>query len=57
VVQEYGVWVQKFNYGKPYMGIDRTTFVVKSDGTIEHVFSKVKPQGHAQEVLAFLKGE
>jgi thioredoxin-dependent peroxiredoxin len=57
VVQEYGVWVQKMNYGKPYMGIDRTTFIVGSDGAITHVFAKVKPEGHAQEVLRYLKEE
>ena len=57
VAQAYGVWVEKMNYGKPYMGIDRTTFVVGSDGTIERVFNKVKPDGHAQEVLSYIKGE
>jgi thioredoxin-dependent peroxiredoxin len=55
VSQEYGVWVQKFNYGKPYMGIERTTFVIGEDGVITHVFAKVKPEGHAQAVLALLK--
>ena len=57
VVQDYGVWVEKMNYGKPFMGIDRTTFVVGCDGTIERVFNKVKPDGHAQEVLSYIKGE
>lgn len=55
VSQEYGVWMQKFNYGKPYMGIERTTFVIGADGVITHVFAKVKPEGHAQAVLALLK--
>jgi thioredoxin-dependent peroxiredoxin len=55
VSQEYGVWVQKFNYGKPYMGIERTTFVIDAEGIITHVFAKVKPQGHAQAVLEFLR--
>ena len=54
VSQAYGVWVQKMNYGKPYMGIERTTFVIGSDGQIERVFSKVKPEGHAEEVLAYV---
>lgn len=54
VSQAYGVWVQKMNYGKPYMGIERTTFVIASDGQVERVFAKVKPEGHAEEVLAYV---
>jgi thioredoxin-dependent peroxiredoxin len=57
ISQAYGVWVQKMNYGKPYMGIDRTTFIIGSDGKITRIFAKVKPEGHAQEVLKYLKGE
>ena len=57
VSQAYGVWVQKMNYGKPYMGIERTTFIVGSDGIITRIFAKVKPEGHAQEVLKYLKGD
>jgi thioredoxin-dependent peroxiredoxin len=52
VAQKYGVWVEKMNYGKTYMGIDRTTFVIGTDGRIARVFEKVKPEGHAGEVLA-----
>lgn len=55
VAQAYGVWVEKMNYGKPYMGIERTTFVIGSAGQIERVFSKVKPEGHAQEVLSWVR--
>jgi len=51
----YGVWVEKSMYGKTYMGIARTTFVVGADGKIAKVFEKVKPEGHAAEVLAFVK--
>lgn len=55
VSQSYGVWVQKYNYGKPYMGIERTTVVIDADGVISHIFRKVKPEGHAQAVLESLK--
>lgn len=54
VVEAYGVYKEKNMYGKKVMGIERTTFVIGADGTIEKIFSKVKPQGHAEEVLAAL---
>jgi thioredoxin-dependent peroxiredoxin len=57
VAQAYGIWVQKMNYGKPYMGIERTTFVIDEEGRIEHVFAKVKPEGHAEAVLRFVQGK
>jgi peroxiredoxin Q/BCP len=50
--ETYGVWKEKSMYGKKYMGIDRTTFVIGPDGTIKKVFPKVKVEGHAAEVLA-----
>lgn len=50
----YGVWVKKNMYGKEYMGVARTTFVIGKDGNIEKIFEKVKPDGHAQEILEFL---
>lgn len=49
-----GVWVEKSMYGKKYMGVDRTTFLLDENGIVEKVWSKVKPQGHAKEVLAAL---
>ncbi|HEY8967231.1 MAG TPA: thioredoxin-dependent thiol peroxidase [Candidatus Methylacidiphilales bacterium] len=52
VVEDYGVWVEKSMYGKTYMGVARTTFVIGTDGKIAKVFEKVKPDGHADEVLA-----
>jgi thioredoxin-dependent peroxiredoxin len=55
VADQYGVWVEKNNYGKKYWGVARTTFVIGADGKIAHVFEKVKPEGHDQEVLAWLK--
>lgn len=54
VAEKYGVWVEKNNYGKKYWGVARTTFIIK-DGKIAHVFEKVKPEGHDQEVLTWLK--
>ena len=48
--ESYGVWKEKSMYGRKFMGIERSTFVVARDGTIAHVFRKVKPEGHADEV-------
>jgi thioredoxin-dependent peroxiredoxin len=45
---------EKNMYGRKVMGIERTTFVIGADGRIARVFSKVKPEGHAEEVLAAL---
>jgi thioredoxin-dependent peroxiredoxin len=55
IAEKYGVWVEKSMYGKKYMGVARTTFVIGKDGKIVHVFDKVKPEGHDQEVLAWVK--
>jgi len=52
--QAYGVWKEKNMYGRKVMGIERTTFVIGPDGTIERIYSKVKAKGHAAEVLAAL---
>jgi thioredoxin-dependent peroxiredoxin len=54
VAEAYGVWKEKSMYGKTYMGIERTTFLIDEKGKIKHVFYKVKADGHAQEVLAAL---
>ena len=54
VAEAYGAWGEKSMYGKKYMGILRTTFVISKDGKIKKVFEKVKPEGHAEEVLAVL---
>ena len=51
----YGVLVEKNMYGKKVKGIARTTFVIGPDGKIDHIFEKVKPAGHAEEVLEHLK--
>lgn len=52
--EAYGVWKEKSMYGKKYMGIERTTFLIGKDGRIRKIFEKVKPEGHADEVLAAL---
>ena len=49
--EAYGVWVQKSMYGRTYMGIERSTFVIGPDGTIQQALYKVKPKGHAASVL------
>jgi peroxiredoxin Q/BCP len=51
VAEKYGVWVEKSMYGKTYMGVERTTFVINGDGKIAKIFPKVKVDGHTQEVL------
>jgi peroxiredoxin Q/BCP len=57
VAEAYGSWVEKQNYGKTYWGTARTTFLVDPDGRIARVWPKVKPEGHATEVLAALAQE
>ena len=51
VAERYGVWVEKNNYGRKYWGVQRATFLIGTDGQIARVWPKVKPQGHALEVL------
>ena len=53
--RDYGVWVEKSMYGRKYMGVARTTFIIGKDGRIKKIFEKVKPEGHAQEVIEILK--
>ena len=54
VAEKYGVWQEKSNYGKKYMGIARTTFLIGPDGKVQKRWDKVKVDGHAEEVLAAL---
>lgn len=54
VCENYGVWQEKSLYGKKYMGIARTTFIIGPTGKVEHVFEKVKVKGHTKEVLELL---
>jgi peroxiredoxin Q/BCP len=51
VAQKYGVWGEKSLYGRKYLGIHRTTFLIDRAGKIARVWTKVKPRGHAAEVL------
>ena len=55
VAEKYGVWGEKSLYGKTYLGVHRTTFVIDRSGKIAHVFEKVKPEGHDKEVLDWLR--
>ena len=55
VVEAYGVWKEKSMYGRKYMGIERTTFIIDAKGKIASIFPKVKVKGHADEVIAALK--
>jgi thioredoxin-dependent peroxiredoxin len=54
LVKKYGVWKEKSMYGRKYMGIERTTFVIDEKGVITHIFQKVKVDGHTEEILALL---
>ncbi len=52
---KFGVWVEKSMYGKKYMGIQRSTFLINTEGKIQHIWDKVKVPGHAEEVLEIVK--
>jgi peroxiredoxin len=52
IVEAYGVWVEKSMYGRKYMGIDRSTFLIDAKGKIARIWRKVKVPGHVAEVLA-----
>jgi peroxiredoxin Q/BCP len=54
LVKKYGVWKEKSMYGRKYMGIERTTFVIDGRGIITHMFPKVKVGGHVEELLGAL---
>ena len=55
ICNAYGVIQEKNMYGKKVMGVARTTFIIGPDGKIKHIFEKVKPEGHAEQVLEWLK--
>ncbi|PRX10382.1 UNVERIFIED_ORG: peroxiredoxin Q/BCP [Martelella mediterranea] len=57
VAQAYGVWKEKNMYGRKFMGIERSTFLIAPDGTVRRVWRKVKVDGHAEAVLAALRDE
>lgn len=53
--EAYGAWVEKSMYGRKYMGMERSTFVIGKDGKIKKIFRKVKPDGHAEQVYEALQ--
>lgn len=55
MLEAYGVWVEKSMYGRTFMGIERTTFLIDAEGRIARVWRKVRTRGHAEEVLAAAK--
>ena len=55
VIKKYDVWKEKSMYGRKYMGVERSTFIIDSDGKIKKIFRKVKVQGHNEEVMEALK--
>ncbi len=56
-IHAYDVWQEKKMYGKPYMGVVRTTYLIDENGMIEKVWNKVKPDKNASEILEYLKGK
>lgn len=56
VAEAYGCWVEKSMYGKKYMGMERSTFLIDRDGAIRQIWRKVKVDGHAEAVLTAVKG-
>jgi len=57
IIEPYGVWQEKKNYGKTYMGISRTTYLIDEDGKIAKVWKNVKAEGHAEAVYKVVSGE
>ena len=57
VAEKYGVWVQKKMYGREYMGIERSTFLINEEGIIVAEWRKVKVKNHIGQVLSHLKGD
>ena len=55
ICSKFGIWVEKSMYGKKYMGIQRSTFLINTEQKIQHIWNKVKVPGHAEEVLEVVK--
>ena len=55
MVESYGVWIEKSMYGRKYMGVERSTFLIDKDGVVRKVWRKVKVAGHAEQVLAAVR--
>ena len=56
ILEKYEVWKEKSMYGKKYMGVERTTYIIDAEGKIKKIFSKVKVPNHNKEVLEALQG-
>jgi len=54
VAEAYGVWVEKKNYGRTFMGVERSSFVIDADGNVARILRRVKPDEHTDDVLAAL---
>ncbi|MEW6062722.1 MAG: redoxin domain-containing protein, partial [Bacteroidota bacterium] len=54
VIKRYGVWKKKQMFGRTYMGVVRTTFIIDEQGKISHIFPKVKIKGHGEKILQAL---
>ncbi len=54
LTEQYGFWVEKKNYGKTYMGVERSTVVIDAEGNVAKIFRRVKPEAHANQVLTAL---
>ena len=57
VCERYGVWIEKSMYGRKYMGIDRTTFLIDESGNIEKIWSNVKVDGHTEDIMDALNAK
>jgi len=51
ILEKYGVWGEKSMYGRKYMGVNRTTFIIDEEGKIEKIFNKVKTKAHTEQIL------
>ena len=54
IIESYGVWGEKKNYGKTYQGLQRTTFLIDAEGMIRHVFKRPRTAAHAEEIISKL---
>jgi len=57
ILEKYGVWKEKSMYGRKYMGVERSTFIIDEKGNIERIFRKVSVAGHADEMLGICKAK
>jgi len=55
ILQDYGVWGEKKMYGRSYMGVLRTTFIINEDGIVDEIFEKVETKNHTNQILSIIK--